>query len=65
MTRQVRLQGVTVGHRDGFESMLRAMAKHEVRPLIGKRFAFNELKAALDEVAKPTGLGKAVIRFDT
>ncbi len=65
VTRQVRLQGVTVGHRDGFESMLRAMAKHQVRPLIGKRFAFNELKAALDEVAKPTGLGKTVIRFDT
>ncbi len=29
-----------------------------MRPLIGKRFAFNELKAALDEVAKPTGSGE-------
>jgi NADPH:quinone reductase-like Zn-dependent oxidoreductase len=64
VTRQVRLQGVTVGHRDGFEAMLRAMAQHQVRPVIGKTFAFEQLKAALDEVAKPTGLGKTIIRFD-
>jgi NADPH:quinone reductase-like Zn-dependent oxidoreductase len=64
VTRQVRLQGVTVGHRDGFEAMLAAMAQHQVRPLIGKTFGFADLKAALAETAKPTGLGKTVIRFD-
>ncbi|MCZ8186218.1 MAG: NAD(P)-dependent alcohol dehydrogenase [Beijerinckiaceae bacterium] len=64
VTRQVRLQGVTVGHRDGFEAMLRAMALHQVRPVIGKVFAFAELRAALDETAKPSGLGKTIIRFD-
>ncbi|MCZ8375147.1 MAG: NAD(P)-dependent alcohol dehydrogenase [Beijerinckiaceae bacterium] len=64
VTRQVRLQGVTVGHRDGFEAMLRAMALHEVRPVIGKVFAFAELKAALDETARPSGIGKTVIRFE-
>lgn len=65
VTRQVRLQGVTVGHRDGFEAMLRAMALHQVRPVIGKSFTFDELKAALDEATHPTGLGKTIIRFDT
>lgn len=65
VTRQVRLQGVTVGHRDGFEAMLRAMAQHQVRPLIGKSFAFDELRAALDELANPTGLGKTVIMIDS
>jgi len=64
VTRQIRLQGVTVGHRDGFEAMLRAMAQHQVRPVIGKSFPFDGLKAALDEAAKPTGLGKTIIRFD-
>jgi len=64
VTRQVRLQGVTVGHRDGFEAMLTAMAQHQMRPVIGKTFGFNDLKAALAETAKPTGLGKTVIRFD-
>jgi NADPH:quinone reductase-like Zn-dependent oxidoreductase len=32
ITRQVRLQGVTVGHRDGFEAMLRAIDQHRSNP---------------------------------
>ncbi|MFY8114239.1 MAG: zinc-dependent alcohol dehydrogenase family protein [Rhabdaerophilum sp.] len=64
VTRQVRLQGVTVGHRDGFEAMLRAMAQHQLRPVIGKTFAFADLKAALEETARPSGIGKTIIRFD-
>ncbi|CAN1548869.1 Qor NADPH,quinone reductase and related Zn-dependent oxidoreductases [Rhabdaerophilaceae bacterium] len=65
VTRQVRLQGITVGHRDGFEAMLRAMEQHKVRPILGKSFDFIELKAALGEAAKPTVLGKTVIRFES
>lgn len=64
VTRQVRLQGVTVGHRDGFEAMLRAMTQHEIRPVIGQVFAFADLKAALAETADPAAIGKTVIRFD-
>lgn len=64
VTRQVRLQGVTVGHRDGFEAMLRAMTRTELRPVIGKSFAFEDLSAALAEAANPSGLGKTVIRFE-
>jgi NADPH:quinone reductase-like Zn-dependent oxidoreductase len=63
VTRQVRLQGVTVGHRDGFEAMLRAMEQSRTRPVIGRIFAFSDLRAALDETANPTGLGKTIIRF--
>ncbi len=40
------------------------MTKHKVRPVIGKIFAFEDLKAALDETARPSGIGKTVIRFD-
>jgi NADPH:quinone reductase-like Zn-dependent oxidoreductase len=64
VTRQVRLQGVTVGHREGFEAMLLAMAQHKLRPVLGKTFGFPDLKAALAETANPTGLGKTIIRFD-
>jgi NADPH:quinone reductase-like Zn-dependent oxidoreductase len=68
VTRQVRLQGVTVGHRDGFEAMLAAMGQHKLRPLIGKTFAFDQLKTALADLAQRAGpekavLGKTVIRF--
>lgn len=65
VTRQVRLQGVTVGHRDAFEAMLRAMDQHRFRPTIGKTFAFVDLKAALDEIANPSVIGKTVIRLDS
>jgi NADPH:quinone reductase-like Zn-dependent oxidoreductase len=64
VTRQVRLQGVTVGHRDGFETMLAAMTQHKLRPVIGKTYEFEDLKIALADLARPTGLGKTVIRFD-
>ncbi|MGL4637911.1 MAG: zinc-dependent alcohol dehydrogenase family protein [Beijerinckiaceae bacterium] len=64
VTRQVRLQGVTVGHRDGFEAMLAAMKQHQVRPVIGKSYVFSDLKAALAEYGKTDIFGKTVIRFD-
>ena len=41
VTRQVRLQGITVGHRDGFEAMLTAMERHKIRPVLGESFAFD------------------------
>ncbi|MFA7438708.1 NAD(P)-dependent alcohol dehydrogenase [Castellaniella sp.] len=63
VTRQVRLQGVTVGHRDGFEAMLVAMAQHEVRPVLGRSFVFEDLKAALDHLRAGGHFGKTLIEF--
>ena len=63
VARQVRLQGVTVGHRDGFEAMLAAMAQHRVRPVIGEAFAFDDLRAALEHLRAGGHFGKTVIWF--
>lgn len=63
VARQVRLQGVTVGHRDGFEAMLRAMAQHEIRPVLGTEFAFEDLKPAMEHLRQGGHFGKTVIRF--
>lgn len=63
VARQVRLQGVTVGHRDGFEAMLRAMAQHEIRPVLGKTFAFEALKGAMDHLRSGGHFGKTLIQF--
>jgi NADPH:quinone reductase-like Zn-dependent oxidoreductase len=63
VTRQVRLQGITVGHRDGFEAMLRTMDLHQVRPLLGATFGFDDLKAALQHLRSGDGVGKTLIRF--
>lgn len=63
VARQIRLQGVTVGHRDGFEAMLAAMAQHRIRPVIGDTFAFADLRAALDHLRRGDGFGKTLIGF--
>ena len=62
ITRQVRLQGVTVGHRDGFEAMLRAMALHRVQPVIDRTFAFGELKEAMAYLKSGAQFGKVCIQ---
>ncbi len=61
VTRQVRLQGVTVGHRDGFEAMTRAMELHKIKPIIDKEFAFDDLKEALDYLKSGGHFGKICI----
>jgi NADPH:quinone reductase-like Zn-dependent oxidoreductase len=62
VTRHVRLQGITVGSRDDFEAMARAMAQHQLRPAIDDRvFAFEELHPALDYLASGQHFGKICI----
>jgi NADPH:quinone reductase-like Zn-dependent oxidoreductase len=61
VTRQVRLQGVTVGHRDGFEAMLRAIEQHQVRPVVDRVFAFDALKEALAYLGSGAQFGKICV----
>jgi len=63
VTRQVRLQGITVGHRDGFEAMLSAMKKYKIQPVLGESFAFEELKPALDHLRQSGHFGKTTLQF--
>lgn len=63
VARQVRLQGVTVGHRDGFEAMLVAMEQHKIHPVIGQSFAFEDLKPALTHLRDGGNFGKTLIQF--
>ena len=63
VARQLRLQGVTVGHRDGFEAMLAAMAMHEIHPVLGETFAFEDLLPALDHLRAGGHIGKTLIGF--
>lgn len=61
ITRQVRLQGVTVGHRDGFEAMVRAIDQHRLRPVIDRVFAFEELKEAMAYLQSGAQFGKVCV----
>jgi len=62
VTRQVRLQGITVGHRDGFEAMLRAIDQHKVKPVVDRVFEFEAYKEALAYLKSGAHFGKIVIR---
>ena len=62
VTRQVRLQGITVGHRDGFEAMVRAFEQHQLKPVLDKVFAFEELKEAMAFLKSGAHFGKICIR---
>ncbi len=61
VARQVRLQGITVGHRNGFENMLRAIEACNIKPAIDRTFGFAELKQALAYIKSGQQFGKVVI----
>jgi NADPH:quinone reductase-like Zn-dependent oxidoreductase len=62
VTRQVRLQGITVGARDGFEAMMRAIGQHRLAPVVDRVFAFEELKEAMAALRQGAHFGKLCIR---
>jgi NADPH:quinone reductase-like Zn-dependent oxidoreductase len=63
VTRQVRLQGITVGNRDGFEAMMRAIGQHKLKPVMdGKVFAFEQLKEAMAYLKSGAHFGKICIK---
>jgi NADPH:quinone reductase-like Zn-dependent oxidoreductase len=62
VTRQVRLQGITVGSRDSFEVMVRALDQHKVRPVVDRVFPFEQFKDALAHMKSSAHFGKICIR---
>lgn len=61
VARQIKLQGITVGHRNGFEAMLRAIEFRQIKPVIDRAFAFQDFKPALGYLKSGKQLGKIVI----
>lgn len=59
---QVRVQGVFVGHREGFLAMGRAIEQHRLRPRIDRVFGFGEARAAFEHLASGAHQGKVCIR---
>jgi len=58
---QVRLQGILVGHREGFEAMNRAITQHALRPVIDRTFPFEDARAAFELMAAGGHFGKICI----
>ncbi len=55
---QIRVQGVLVGHRAGFEAMCRCIELHEMIPLVQTVYALEDVRAAFEHLASGTQRGK-------
>lgn len=64
VTRHVRLQGITVGSRDDFSAMTRAICQHRMRPVVDCVYAFEELHQALQHLSSGKHFGKICIRHE-
>ena len=61
--RQVRVQGMLVGDREGFESMNRAIEAHQLRPVIDRSFPLEQTREALEWMAGGKHFGKICVRI--
>jgi len=64
VTQSVRLQGVTLGSRDAFEDMVRAIERHHLKPAIDdRRYGFAEAAAAIAAIEAGRHFGKICLEF--
>jgi len=59
---RVRIQGILVGSREGFEAMNRAVALHRLRPVIDRVFPLEETRAALELMERGGHFGKICLK---
>ena len=62
--KNVRIQGLLVGSRQAFERMNRAIAQHELRPVVDRVFPFAEAREAFEHVRSGAHFGKVCIGFE-
>jgi NADPH:quinone reductase-like Zn-dependent oxidoreductase len=62
LMKNVRVQGIYVGSREMFEAMNRAIALHQLRPVVDRVFPFTEVAAALRHMESGSHFGKVCLR---
>jgi NADPH:quinone reductase-like Zn-dependent oxidoreductase len=62
LMRHLRVNGIFVGSRTMFESMLKALTVSRIHPVIDREFAFDELHEALRYMASAKHVGKICVR---
>jgi NADPH:quinone reductase-like Zn-dependent oxidoreductase len=63
LMQNIRVQGMLVGNREGFEAMNRAIELNRLRPLVDKVFPFEESREAFSYMAAGAQFGKICIGF--
>ena len=62
LSRSLTLAGTAIGPRTHFESLVAAMAQHEIRPVIDSVFPFAEYREAYRRIESRKHIGKVVIK---
>lgn len=65
LMQHVRLHGILVGSREGFERMNRALAIHRVRPVVDRVFDFDQAPEAFSYMASAQHFGKICISISS
>jgi len=63
LMRDVKIQGVLVGHKHSFENMLKAMEKLELKPVIDKAFDLEDSQEAFNYLKNGKHFGKVIIKL--
>lgn len=63
LMRNIRLQGVFVGHKEGMERMVRAFDTLAIKPVVDKVFPWTDTRAALEHMAAGAHFGKIALAF--
>lgn len=61
LSKNIKVQGTYVGTVDAFRAMNRAIGLHETKPVVGRRFAFDEATDALKFLDSAQHFGKVVV----
>ncbi len=64
MTRNTRLQGVTVGSRDDYDRMCRFMETEKIHPIISDTFPMADLGQAVNHLEQGRHFGKIAVSID-
>ncbi|MBM3995047.1 MAG: NAD(P)-dependent alcohol dehydrogenase [Planctomycetes bacterium] len=63
LMKSVRVQGIFVGSREMFEAMNRALALHQMKPIIDRVFEFKDIKTALGHMESGAHFGKICVQL--
>jgi len=63
LMRQIRVQGILVGSREGFEAMNEAVAESGSKPVVDRVFDLEQTREGLEFLASGDHFGKICIRF--
>jgi len=62
LMKNIKVQGILVGHAKGFENMCAFMNEHKIRPIVDEVFKFSEIKEAFLRMKRGEHFGKIVLK---